>query len=432
MEDMHSTSRFAGWVPFYYGWVVVGAVGLTLGAATAVSGAVFSLFVEPWSDEFGWSRTAIVGAFSFATALAAVAGPVVGRAADRISGRFMLGGGALLIGGSLVSLVFVTRLALFYLAFAVARVAMQNMQNLASPTVVANWFVRRRGLATAVMLNGNNLGMGLWPLLVGAVLTTHGWRMAILAVGASVSVLAIVPLVLIVARRPEHIGLQPDGSRTVMHELDGESSLLIEHQLTVRQAVRTKAFWLLMVAHAATMLVGGGSGVHRVPFFVGEGLAGIWVGPMLLVWAIGLSIGGLAAAWSAQYVPNRRVIGSFMAGAGITMLLILRVPADGTVLLFALVDGVFSGGMFAMIPVIYADYYGRDSVGAIRGWTHPIVMMANAAGPLYGGVIFDALDSYTWVFVSFAAVLIGGSAAAWFAASPKGGGRPIGGRATTS
>ena len=174
-----------------------------------------------------------------------------------------------------------------------------------------------------------------------------------------------------------------------------------------------------MAAQAAAVIVGAGSGVHRVPFFVGRGLADGWVGPMLLVWAIGLAIGGFVAAWSSKYVPNRRVIWAFMTGAGITMLLILRVPADGTVLPFALVEGVFTGGIFAMLPVIYADYYGRGSIGTIRGWTHPVVMVALAAGPLYGAVIFDALGSYTWVFVSFGAVLIGGSAAAWFAVPPE-------------
>jgi MFS family permease len=415
---MHSTSRFAGWVPFYYGWVVIGAVGLTVGLSNTVAGAVFSIFIEPWSDEFGWSRTAIVGAFSFATVLAAVAGPVVGRATDRYGGRVILGGGALLIGGSLISLAFVTTLALFYMVFAVGRVAMMNIENLASPTVVANWFVRRRAFVTAVMFNGNNMGMGLWPLLAGSVLAAHGWRVATLVVGVTVSVLAVVPLVLIVARRPEDIGLQPDGSPAVTDGLSGGSRPFIEQQWTARQAVRTRAFWLLMAAHAAAMIVGGGSGVHRVPFFVGRGLADGWVGPMLLVWAIGLTIGGFVAAWSSQYVPKRRVIWAFMTGTGITILLILRVPADGTVLLFALVEGAFTGGTFAMLPVVYADYYGRGSIGTIRGWTHPVVMVANAAGPLYGGVIFDALDSYTWVFVTFGAVLIGGSAAAWFAVPP--------------
>jgi len=416
---MQPTPKIVARFPFYYGWIIVAAVALSMTASSATAAPVFSIFIEPWSDEFGWSRTAIVGAFSFGTVLAAVAGPVVGRATDRYGGRVILGGGALLIGGSLISLAFVTTLALFYIAFAAGRGAMMNVQNLASPTVVATWFIRRRAFATAVMLSGNTVGMGLWPLLAGIVLAAHGWRVAILVLGVIVSVLAVVPLVLIVARRPEHIGLQPDGSPVVTDELSGGSRPFIEQQWTARQAVRTRAFWLLMAAQATAVIVGGGSGVHRVPFFVGRGLADGWVGPMLLVWAIGLAIGGFVAVWSSKYMPKRLVIWAFMTGTGITMLLILRVPADGTVLLFALVEGVFTGGIFAMLPVIYADYYGRGSIGTIRGWTHPVVMVALAAGPLYGAVIFDALDSYTWMFVSFGAVLIGGSAAAWFAAPPE-------------
>ena len=415
---MESTSRLARHVPFYYGWVVVGAVGLTVGLSMAVAGPVFSIFIEPWSDDFGWSRTAIAGAFSFGTVLAGLAGLVVGPTLDRYGGRVFLGGGALLIAGSLISLTFATSLVFFYGALAVGRVAMMNLEHLASPTIVANWFVRRRAFAMAVVANGTTLGLGLWALLASVVLAAYGWQVAFWVLGVTVSILSTVPLVLVVARRPEHIGLLPDGGPAVPEGLNGASRPLVEQRWTARQAVRTRAFWLLMASQAATLSAGAGMSVHRVPFFVGRGLADGWVGPMLLVWTAGWMIGGFVAAGISRYVPKRRVVWAFMMGSGITTLLILRVPANGAVLPFAMVDGAFIACAFTMLPEINAYYYGRGSIGAIRGLTHPVVMVANAAGPLYGGVIFDAFEGYTWAFVTFGAVLIAGSITAWFAIPP--------------
>ena len=417
METVESTSRLARRVPFYYGWVIVGAVGLTMGLSTAVAGPVFSIFIEPWSDEFGWSRTLIAGAFSFGTVLAGMAGLVVGPTLDRYGGRVTLGVGALLIAISLISLTFATSVVFFYGAVAVGRVSMMNLEFLASPTIVANWFVRRRAIAMAVVANGPTLGFGLWPLLMSIVLAAYDWRVAFWVSGATVGTLAVVPLVLVVARRPEQIGLLPDGSWAVP-ALDGASRPLVEQSWTTRRAVRTRAFWLLMASQAAATSAGVGLAVHRVPFFVDRGLADGWVGAMLLVWAAGWMIGGFVAAGIAPYVPKRRLVWAFMMGSGITMLLILRVPANGAVLPLALVDGAFSAGTFAMLSVIQADYYGRSSIGTIRGLTHPVAMAALATGPLFGGVIFDAFHAYTWAFVTFGAVLIAGSIAAWFAIPP--------------
>jgi MFS transporter, OFA family, oxalate/formate antiporter len=419
--DMRQTPKFVEKVPFYYGWVVAGAVALSMTASSATAAPVFSIFIAPWSEEFGWSRTAITGVFSFATVMAAFVGPLVGRGLDRYGGRIILGVGALLIAGSLISVSFASNLIYLYAAFSVGRVAMMNIQNLASHTVVANWFIQRRAIATAFVINGNRVGLAVWPVIAGAMVVASGWRSAFWVLGISVAVLALAPFILVVARRPDEIGLYPDG-REPLPQAPGDAPRAVEHSWTAREAVRTRAFWLLMAAHTAMMVAGGGSGVHRVPFFVGQGLDGTLVGPMLFVQAMGMMAGGFVAAWLMRRFPERRVIGTFMLGTTVMMFLILRVPPNGMVVAYGFTEGMFSGGTFAMLPVTYADYFGRKSIGTIRGLTHPVVMVANAAGPLLAAIIFDVRGEYSLAFQMFGTVTLVGAAMVWFAKPPR---RPV-------
>ncbi len=415
---MRQTPKLVGLFPFYYGWVVVGAVAISMTASSATAAPVFSIFIDPWTKEFGWSRTAISGVFSFATVMAALVGPLVGRGLDRYGGRIILGVSALLISASLISVSFASNLVFLYAAFSVGRMAMMNIQNLASHTVVANWFIQRRAFATAVVINGNRLGLAFWPMIAGAVVLASGWRSAFWVLGLCVAVLSLASFILVVARRPDEIGLYPDG-RPPEPKVPGAASRLSDYSWTAKAAVRTPAFWLLMAAHTGMMLVGAGSGVHRVPFFVGQGMDGSLVGPMLFVQAIGMMAGGFAGAALMRRVPQQRVIGTFMLGTAAMMFLILHVPPNGMVVLYGLSEGVFSGGAFAMLPVIYADYFGRRSIGTIRGITHPVVMIANAAGPLIAGLIFDIRGDYSLAFQIFGGVTLAGAALAWFAKPPR-------------
>jgi MFS family permease len=245
-----------------------------------------------------------------------------------------------------------------------------------------------------------------------------GWRMAFWVLGLSVAVLSLAPFIFVVARRPDEIGLYPDG-RAPLPLIPGETPQTADYSWTAKEAVRTPAFWLLMAAHTGMMVAGGGSGVHRVPFFLGQGLDGSLVGPMLFVQAIGMITGGFLAAALMRKFPQRRVIGSFMLGTTAMMFLILYVPANGLAVLYGFAEGLFSGGAFAMLPVLYADYFGRQSIGTIRGITHPVVMVANATGPLLAGIIFDLRGDYSLAFQVFGTVTLLGATLVWFAKPPR-------------
>ncbi|MDE2837493.1 MAG: MFS transporter [Chloroflexota bacterium] len=404
--------------PFYYGWVVAGAVLVTMTISGAVAAPMFSVFFSHWTEEFGWSRTAISGGFSAGTIAAAVAGPLVGRALDRYGGRLVMGGGALLMAASVAGLGFMGSLVGLYVGLIVGRTALMSIQNLGGHTVIANWFVRRRAFATAVAVNGSRLGLGLWPLLGAALIAALGWREALWAVGALMALLALFPLVAIVSRQPEDVGLYPDGRPPPDTEEERRRPAQQEHQWRPREAVRTRAFWLLLFAHMGAMLAGGGFGLHRIPLFLDRGLEESLVGPLLLVHSVGMLAGGFIAAWVMGRTSYRVVIAACMAGASAAMAVVGSVPAGGAMVAFTLAESSVFGGVFAMLPVVYAEYFGRDSLGTIRGIAHPVVVASNAVGPVFAGYVFETTGTYGVALAVFSVVLGVGALSAFLARRP--------------
>ena len=404
--------------PFYYGWVVAAAVLMTMTISGAVAAPMFSVFIPRWTEEFGWSRTAISGAFSFGTVAAALAGPLVGRALDRYGGRLVMGGGGLLMAASVAGLGFVGSLVGLYAALVVARTALMSIQNLGGHTVIANWFVQRRAFATAVAVNGSRLGLGLWPLLGAALIAVMGWREALWMVGALMALLSFFPLVAIVSRQPEDVGLHPDGRPPPRSQGDRTRQARAEHECRPREAVRTRAFWLLLFAHMGAMVAGGGYGLHRIPLFLDRGLAEGWVGPVLMFHAVGMLVGGFVAAWFMGRTSYRVVIAGCMTGASAAMAAAGSVPPGASMAVFTFAESMVFGGVFAMLPVVYAEYFGRDSLGTIRGIAHPAVVASNAVGPVFAGYVFETSGAYTVALAVFSAVLGVGALSALLARRP--------------
>jgi OFA family oxalate/formate antiporter-like MFS transporter len=424
---------FNNWIttpPFFYGWFIVGAAGISMFAGTAAAASTVSIFVKPMSDELGWSRTAISGGISFATLLGAVVAPIAGRWLDRYGGRMLLGAGGAITGVALLGMGFVQNLFMFYLLYPIARSIFMGSTNLAATTVVANWFVRRRAMATAWVFLMDRIGLGLWPLVAALLFSAVDWRMAWWVMGSLVLIMSLVPAVFIVARQPEDLGLLPDGDQPKTATLNSiqkndrsatnEGGGTKEAQWTVREATRTPAFWLLSFSAMAIAFAGGGLGVHRIPFFVERGMDSSVAGFLLICFATGIAMGGFLAARLSTWIPFQKIIGFQMLGGALLMPVLLNLPPGPVAFGYVWVEGLILGGSFTLIPVIFAEFYGRASLGSIRGLSHFFLVIGNAMGPLSAGLFYDAFGkTYTWAFICFGVVLAIGAFTAWIAKAPK-------------
>ena len=387
-------------LPFFYGWNILFAAGSSMVVRNAAASLTLAVFIFPMSEDLGWSRTLIAGAASVGGLAATVASPVVGWALDRYGARVILTGSVLVMGLSTVSLAWATVPIAFYLAYGTGRVIFSSPMNIGSSVVVSRWFVRRRGRATGILFLSHSLGMITFPLIAGLVIKYRGWEDAWIVLGALVWVLALGPVSMLVRQSPESVGLLPDGDLPT--EQDDETlaeSPAGEQSWTLKEAMRTPTLWLLALATGSLYLLQSGTNIHQGAYFLDQGL-GVGVSAATLSMnAVFTGVGSLFWGWLVDKAPVRYTY----AGVALMMAvaLILFPIADTIVeaLTVAAIFGMAVGGILVVPVVAYANYFGRQSLSAIRGVTEPLVSLGQAIGAVFSGIVYDVTGSYKDAFL---------------------------------
>ncbi|MDA0232188.1 MAG: MFS transporter [Chloroflexi bacterium] len=398
--------------PFFYGWVIVGVSGLTVFFRNAAATLTIAVFVFPMAEDTGWTRTAIVGAASVAGVVSMFVSPLAGWVLQRFGPRVLLAGSMLVLGGAMMSIRWVDNIVMFYVLFGIGRVIFSSPVQIGSATVVAQWFVARRGRATSALGVMHSLGMGFFPLFAQVLMNASDgdWRMAWFWIGISVWAVALPPTLIALIRSPESVGLNPDGETDDAVSAGGKSatSAASEVQWTVREAMRTPAMWMLAVAGGLVFFIHTGVNIHQAAFLRDQGISASVAASALSVMAAGTALGSVMWGWLLERLPGRTVYALTAGWLGAVALLFLLVDSAPVAFVVAAAFGVGIGGLLVVPPVVMADYFGRRSLGAIRGITEPFVSGGQAVGGIAAGLIFDLSDSYSGTFPMFTvAALIG-------------------------
>ena len=419
--------------PFYYGWVVFAiAASTSYAARPLMSVAVLSVFMVPMTDAFGWSRGLFAGAVSLGGICAVVISPLVGRLIDRYGSGWMISAASAVAGACAVGLSAISQAWAFYILYVPGRMVFASPLELATSTAISNWFIRRRSFALALLGVTQGTGLALMPLVAQQLISGWGWRSTWALLGLFTMVTGIVPALLLMARRPEDMSLEPDPVPGRSRRSDpvrpqpgsGRSNTSHVHsrpevQFTLAQALCTRAFWVLAIFSATGFMVQGGVSLHQVGHYIRQGLPSSSAAIMASVFALAQVPGGLL--WSAitRRVPVRFVL----AISGVCVAL----GAMGTALSSTLGWGILSaavigsgvGGLHLLLRLAWADYYGRQHLGTIRGITLPVQIGGQAVGPITAGFVFDATGSYHMVFLCFAGVVALGSILVLTAVPPR-------------
>src|SRR5262245_5399567 len=210
-------------LPFFYGWVILGCACCAGIARQGPAVATLSVFVAPMSGDFSWSRTALSGAVSLGGVMAAVLSPLIGPMLDRRGARMMLCAAVLVTGACTLLLSLTQSLAAFYVFFCIARMNFAGPFDIGIYGALNSWFVARRPLANAIVNIAHMVGLAALPLIAYAAMAQHGWRTGWVAVGASVLLVGFVPVWAFLVRRPEDVGLLPDGRPPAILTAGGET-----------------------------------------------------------------------------------------------------------------------------------------------------------------------------------------------------------------
>ncbi len=382
----------------FHGWILV-AVTLIVGAFNTGAGTwAVSLFVLPMTQDLGWSRSAFYGALTVRSVVSALIAPVIGPMQDAPGGarRLMLLT-AIGIGCSLAALKWVDSLPMFYLLYGGAGTlfAVGGGEMLLT-AVLPKWFIRRRAKALAIASSGAGAGPLIFPLWVSAVIEGFGWRDGWLALGIA-GIAIMLPLSFLVHTRPEDIGQLPDGEPAPAAG-SAAARRAAERSFTRSEVMREPSFWLLTVSGALFGLGLVGLQANWLVYFQDIGFTA--QSAALSATAFGLGSfsarflwGTLATRWSP-----RRLMAIATSLTAATVFFMFPVNSIPTMLLVSLANGLALGGNLVMRPLIVANYFGRNHLGAINGVMRPFMVVATATGPVWVAGLYDLTNSWHVAF----------------------------------
>jgi MFS family permease len=421
-----SADHWSSRLPFYYGWLIVGIGFVTMGVGVTARTA-FSLLMPPLIDEFGWQRGLAAGAFSFGFLVSALLSPIVGRVMDAQGPRVVILTGVLLTTAGLLLAPAIERPWHLYATLGVLVSAGANMMTYtAHSQFLPNWFVRWRGLAISIAFSG--VGVGAIVLLpwLQSIIVTGGWRASCWAMGLlAISVLG--PLNLLVHKRPEDIGLLPDGATEITSGAKQRASNVVDpawaaQEWTLARAVRTSRFWWIVVAYFCALVAWYAVQVHQTKY-----LTEIGFGPLVAAWALGavsvigipgqILLGGLSDRIGREWIWTAGCAGFAVSYT----ILIAMEDAPSNTLLYAMVfaQGFFGYALTSVMGPIVAEIFEGPHFGSIFGTITVALIGGGAAGPWLAGVIQDATGSYRLAFALIIGCCAVSAGAIWIAAPRK-------------
>ena len=417
----------SGRLPFFYGWVVLACLCCAGFARQGPAVATLSIFVEPLTREFGWSRTALSGAVSLGGVLAAVSSPLIGPLLDRHGARLTLCIAVLVTGIALMLLSLTQSLLVFYLLFCIARMNLAGPFDLGIYGGVSNWFVARRAFATSIATVAQMAGLVAMPLIAQLAMRQHGWRGGWVAIGLVTLLIGFLPVWLFMVRRPEDLGLVPD--RAAGNTADGATksgpAIYPEPNLSRKQALGTSAFWLLLLYTVLVYPVQAGVSLQQAAHLIERGIEPTIAATIVSTFSLMSAVASAACGILPRRVPIRyplALIGGFLAAGTLAM---VEISSARQGYFAAALFGFGIGGVLTLLPIAWADYFGRANFAAIRGIALSVQVIAQAAGPLLSGALRDWTGNYRWALQCFAVLSCLSVAAALTARGPRIGINPI-------
>jgi MFS family permease len=398
----------------FYGWRMVGLVT----AIRIVGGGLhqfgFTVFFLPISQDLGISRAATSLAFSLSRAQGAIEAPLVGYLIDRYGPRPIIVTAVFLAGVGYIMLSWVNSYTTFMIVYLGVICLAFVAGFVHSPLVVANsWFIRQRARAMTVVSAAVPIGGALISPLLALGVASIGWRWSAFASGC-IFLLVCLPLSFQLRRSPESMGLLPDGEikeLTTGRTGTADTATNEAPEFTSGQAMKTWAFWLLVISMTARVTCYSTATVHFVPLMVWKGLSEGAAASLLGAFAFVNLVAHFVLGWIADRVNKPKLL------AACHLLPALSVPpllSDSGYwqLWFFTIAFTFLDASFPIIWATVGDFFGRRNFATIRGMMSFFYMWGSFAGPIMAGVIYDRTQSYVmalwiilWLLV-FATLLV--------------------------
>lgn len=382
---------------FFPGWLMLGfSAGAQFLSAPGQSYSV-AAFKEPMRDGLAITETEYSMAYGVATLISGLSLPWTGRLLDRVGARPMLPIVASLLGVSCVAMSHVTSVMGVFLCFALLRCLGQGAMTLIGTWLIGEWFLRRRGFATALAGVGSSLSVMVFPVLNGYIIQNYGWRVGWQVLGIVVVAIIVVPSAVWLRSRPEDMQLLPDGDPPPSDVHGAEpmhasttSRPWIEDSWTLREVLRDATFWKLLSVPMCTGMIGTGMVFHQVSVLGNRGVSATWALSLISLQAVVAAVFALGAGWLTDLWRSERLLAMAMVFLGSSVGIVLVMPRPSFAIAYAVLMGLHTSILQSAGTVVWVNYYGRKHQGTIRGVAFSMMILAAAIGPLPIALARDA------------------------------------------
>jgi MFS transporter, OFA family, oxalate/formate antiporter len=398
----------------YYGWVIV-IVGFLAHIASAFSiSSTLSVFLKPLSADLGISR----GIFSLIRSgeilIGAAAAPMVGTLMDRYGGRWLMAAGGLISGIGFICLGQARDFTQFMLVrWLLISPGDSLMGAMVVNVTISRWFVRMRGRALAIAGMGHGLAKVCMPVMAATLMLYVGWRGSWVVFGVFALLLVVAPAVLFMRRSPEEMGLLPDGGPVEVGEAvatphkrryakrTGADNV----EWSRREALRTPVFWLIATTFGVAQIGVTGLNLHVFSYVTDQGHPTLVAASVMSIIAVMQFSTPIVWGMLADRMDNGILNMAKCALQGAGLLLALSLPGLAPLYAGFFIYGIGMGGTAVLAETIWADFFGRISLGKIRGMGSLVTNLFSAGGPPFFGLLFDYTESYYLSFNIFIGML---------------------------
>ncbi len=393
-------------LPFFYGWIIIAVTFVTMAIGVNARTA-FSLLFPPILGEFGWDRGVTAGAFSFGFVVSAIASPLIGRLMDRLGPRSVMELGVALMASGLLLAPLTSEPWHLYLTIGVLVGAGSICLGYTGQSLyLPNWFHRSRGLAIGLAFAG--VGVGSVTLLpwVQVMIDHGGWRTACTAMGLLL-LIVLAPINLLLRKRPEDLGLLPDGDAAPSASSPKPVSNIVDPawantDWTLARAIRTARFWWIAFGYFAGLYIWYAVQVHQTKYLLDIGFS-----PAVAVWSLGaVSTLGIPGQIFLGHVSDRIgrewVWAIGCAGFAIcfaALMALSQLHSLALIYFMVFTQGALGYGLTSVMGAIVVEIFQGKHYGSIFGTIQVAALAGGAVGPLVTGILHDVTGNYSLAFL---------------------------------
>ncbi|OLO38970.1 MFS transporter [Alkalihalophilus pseudofirmus] len=381
--------------PFFYGWIIVVCAAMAVFFSGPGQTYSISIFIDAYLDHFGWSSTLVSTMYLFATMLAGFLLFIIGRLVDKYGQRSMTVVVASLLAAACLFNSIIMNPMMLFVGFFMLRLFGQGSMTLIPGTLVPQWFVGKRGRALSFLAFGSFTSAAALPPLNAWLIDQFGWQVSWL-IWSGLLMFFFVPLAFIFIRnKPEDVGLLPDNLRKdeMSSNLD-QKSTIYEEAWTVKEAMKTKQFWLLLFCVAVPSMVNTGIVFHFVPILAESGSSRTQAAFILSIMAMVSFPITFLAGFIVERVKVNYILALTFAGQIGIMVMLVFTDSYSAAILFGIARGIVGGFEVISLGIVWPNYFGRANIGSIKGVSSTIMVLGSAFGPLPFALAYDYFGSY--------------------------------------